>query len=129
MLWPRFPRSKGAISQLKRHSRIFCSLCSFCYQNQFSSEILSSFDFGEDIPAPSYSSDQPFSVSFLGASSFSHFLYQGNQLAIPSQPHPAHNYVLFDIFSILKEFEFIMDSLKMGDATRKKKEFRHFLID
>ena len=129
MLLPSFPPSKGAISQLKRPSRIFCSLCSFCYQNQFSSEILSSFDFGEDVPAPSYSSDQFFSVSFPGASSFSHFLYQGNQLATPSQPHPAHNYVLFDIFSILKEFEFIMDSLKMGDDSRKKKEFRHFLID
>ena len=126
MLWPRFPPGKGAISQLKRPSRIFCSLCSLCHQNQFSSKILSSFDFRENIPAPSYSSDQS-SVCFPGTSSLPYFLHQGNQLATPSQPHPGHSYVLFDIFSILKEFEFIMDSLKMGDPP--KKELRHFLID
>lgn len=76
---------------------------------------------------PSYSSYESFSVSFPGASSLTYFLHEGTQLATPSQPHTAHKYVLFDIFSILKEFEFIRDIPKW--VTSPKKDFRHFLID
>lgn len=88
--------SKGPISQLKRPSSLFCSLCGFCHWSPFTS--WNSLLFWLQRKYPSYSSDQSFSVSFPGASSLTHSLHRVAQLATLSQPHPDMFCLILSVF-------------------------------